>query len=61
MQIMDRQQLISALMLAATALYLIAAAPGFRYRRATRIAALALYGVAVAVALVFVGIWFIRR
>jgi hypothetical protein len=54
---MDRQQLISALLLAATALFLIAVAPGFRYRRVTRIAALAVYAIALGVALVFVGLW----
>ncbi len=44
----DRQRLILALILAATALYLIAVAPGFRYRRAARTMAVTVYAAALS-------------
>lgn len=54
---MDRNQLISALIVAATALFLLASAPGVRSRRLFRNAALALYGAAFLGAIVYVGLW----
>jgi len=53
----DRQRAVLALVLAATALYLMAVAPGFRYRRAARLAALAIYGAACALVLVLAALW----
>jgi hypothetical protein len=55
----DRQRLIGALVLLATALYLIAVAPGFRYRRATRLVALTVYAIAIGVVLVWIALWLI--
>lgn len=55
--IFDRNQLISALVLAATALFLMAMAPGFRYRRAARIAALAIYGATFLAVALYVVLW----
>jgi hypothetical protein len=49
--------MVMALTLAATALYLMAVAPGFRYRRVARIAARALYGATLAVVLVWIALW----
>jgi predicted branched-subunit amino acid permease len=48
MQGFDQQRLVTGLILAATALFLVAVAPGFRYRRAARRAAIALYAAAAA-------------
>jgi hypothetical protein len=53
----DREQLAGALITAATALFLMSVAPGFRYRRVTRIAALATYGVVLAGVVVWVVLW----
>jgi hypothetical protein len=52
-----RQNLIPLLMLSAILLYLIAVAPGFRHRRGLRLAAVAVYLVAVGIALVWVARW----
>jgi hypothetical protein len=53
----DRQRAALALVLAATALYLMAGAPWFRYRRIARIGAVVLYGVAMALILVSIALW----
>jgi hypothetical protein len=53
----DRQQLIGALVTLATALFLMAVAPQFPYRRAARIAAIAIYGCVLAGVLVWVALW----
>ena len=53
----DRQNLIPVLMLSAILLYLIAVAPGFRRRRGLRFAAVAVYLIAVGIALVWVAAW----
>jgi hypothetical protein len=52
-----RQNLIPLLMLSAILLYLIAVAPWFRHRRGLRLAAVAVYLVAVGIALVWVAAW----
>ena len=57
---LDRQRLILALILAATALYLIAVAPGFRYRRAARTMAISVYAVAFIGACAWVLLWFVE-
>ena len=54
---LDRQQLIGALITLATALFLMAVAPGFPYRRAARRAAMAVYGAALIGVAVWVGLW----
>ena len=54
---MDRQRLVSALMLAATALFLLAVAPGFRYRRAARIAAITVFTVVFTGVVVWTVLW----
>jgi hypothetical protein len=54
----DRQRLILALILAATALYLIAVAPGFRYRRAARTLAISVYAVTFIGVCAWVLLWF---
>ena len=61
MQGFDRQRLVSALLLAATALFLMASAPGFGYRRALRRAGIAVYAIAMAVVLVWVVLWLAGR
>lgn len=54
----DKQRLISVLVTAATALFVMTVMPGrFPYRRATRIAAVAAYGAALLVALAWVVLW----
>ena len=53
----DRQRLVAALMLAVMVLYLLARAPGFRYRRAARIAAITVFTVVVAGLVVWVVLW----
>jgi hypothetical protein len=57
----DRERLIGALITLATVLFLIAVAPRFRYRRAARIAAVAIYGVVLAGVLVWVVLWLAGR
>jgi len=53
----DRTQMISATVLVATALFVMSVGPGFRYRRATRIAAVALYGATFVAVLIYVALW----
>jgi hypothetical protein len=53
----DRQRMIGALLLAATALYLIAVAPRFPYRRATRALALTVYAIAFGAVVLWVVLW----
>jgi hypothetical protein len=53
----DTQQLIAAAALAATALFVASVGPGFPFRRATRIAAVALYGATFVAVLVYVALW----
>ncbi len=55
--IFDRQRLITALMLSGTALYLIAVAPGFPYRRAARRLAIAIYALTVAIVIGLIVLW----
>jgi hypothetical protein len=54
---MDRQRMVAALMLSATALFLISQRTPSRYRRAVRIAAIVVYAAAIAAVLVWVGLW----
>ena len=54
---LDRQRLVGALLLAATALYLIAVGPRFRYRRVTRALALIVYAAALGVVTVWIALW----
>jgi len=54
---LDRQRLILALVLAATALFLIAVAPGFRYRRAARTMAVTVYAVAFVGVCAWIFLW----
>ncbi len=53
----DRQRLIGALFTTATALFLMAVAPRFPYRRTARVAALTLYGILLAGVIVWVVMW----
>jgi len=55
----DRQRLVAALMLAATALFLLAVAPGFRYRRAARIAAITVFAAVFTGVVVWVVLWWL--
>ena len=55
----DRQRLIGALITLATVMFLVAVAPGFRYRRAARLAAIALYAVVFAGVAVWAVLWFL--
>ena len=57
MQGFDKQRLIATLTLSATALFLIAVAPGFRYRRAARRLAIAVYAITVVMVLGWVVLW----
>lgn len=54
---MNRNQMISALILAATALFLMTGMPGFRWRRPVRIAAVAIYGATFVGVVVYVVLW----
>jgi hypothetical protein len=54
----DRQQAISAVIAAATLLFLISVAPGARQRRWARVAAIVLYAVLFAGAVVWTVLWF---
>ncbi len=49
--------MITALVLAATALFLMTMAPGFRWRRQARVAALAVYGATLLGVLVYIALW----
>ena len=51
------QQLFAALVLAATALFLISQRLGGRARRAAMFGAIAIYALLVGAALVYVGLW----
>jgi hypothetical protein len=53
----DRQRLLGVLITLATALFLMAVAPGFPYRRAARIGAAVVYGVALIGVAVWVALW----
>jgi hypothetical protein len=55
---LDRQRLVLALILAATALYLIAVAPGFRHRRAARTMAVTVYAAVFIGVCAWVVLWF---
>lgn len=54
---MDRNRMFGALVTLATALFLMAVAPGFRYRRQARIAAVVIYGAAAIGAVVYLVLW----
>jgi hypothetical protein len=53
----DRQQIVAALVAGATVLFLASGASWFRYRRPARIAALAVYAVALVAVLIWIGMW----
>jgi hypothetical protein len=53
----DRQRLLGVLITLATALFLMAVAPGFPYRRAARIGAAVVYGAALIGVAVWVVLW----
>ena len=53
----DRGQLIYALVLAATALFVLSGMVGFRHRRAVRIAAVAVYGAGFLAVAVYAALW----
>jgi hypothetical protein len=53
----DRQRWLAALVLAATALFLIAVAPRFPYRRAAQRVAVAGYVLAAGIVMVWVAAW----
>jgi hypothetical protein len=53
----DRERLIGALITLATALFLMAVAPKFPYRRAARIAAVVIYGAVFAGVVAWVVLW----
>jgi hypothetical protein len=53
----DLQRMIAAVLLAATALFLMSQWLGGRHRRTAMVAAIAVYGVLVAGVLVYVGLW----
>ena len=53
----DPNRTISALVLAATALFLMAVAPGFRWRRQARVVALVVYGATFFGVVVYVVLW----
>ena len=50
-----------ALTLLATAMYLIAVAPGFGWRRQLRLAAIGVYAIALAVVLGWIALWLAGR
>jgi hypothetical protein len=58
MQGFNEERIVPALLLAATAMYLIAIAPGFRYRQAARIAAISIYAGAFIGVCAWVVVWF---
>lgn len=58
---LDRVQAIQALTYLVAALFLSGGLVSARYRRRFRWAAIGLYGVAMALALVEVGVWLVRR
>jgi hypothetical protein len=54
----NEERIVPALLLLATTMYLIAVAPGFRRRRALRIAAVAVYALAFLIVAGLVVVWF---
>jgi hypothetical protein len=54
----NEERIVPALLLLATAMYLIAVAPGFRRRRELRIAAVAVYALAFLIVTGLVLAWF---
>jgi hypothetical protein len=54
---LDRNQMVQGLMYLAMALFVSGALVSSRHRRTVRWAAIGLYGAAVAVVLVWVGVW----
>ncbi|HXC26469.1 MAG TPA: hypothetical protein VNV38_00835 [Stellaceae bacterium] len=54
---LDRNQAIAALVLAATALFLMSGAPGFRWRRQARLAAVVVFGAAFLGVVIYVALW----
>ena len=54
---LDLNRMISALVLVATALFLMTMAPRFRWRRQARVAALAIYGAALVGILIYIALW----
>jgi hypothetical protein len=54
---LDLNRMISALVLVATALFLMTMAPRFRWRRQARLAALAIYGATLVGILVYIALW----
>jgi len=61
MNAFDPQRLTRALILLATSMYLIAVAPGFGWRRQLRLAAVGVYGVALAMVLGWIALWLMGR
>jgi hypothetical protein len=57
----DRQQMIGALAVVATLMFLVSVAPGTRARPMLRRAAVAAYLLAVAAAAVWAGLWLFGR
>jgi hypothetical protein len=55
----DRQRLVGGLITLATALFLMAVAPRFPYRRAARVAALVIYGAALVGVVVWAVLWLV--
>lgn len=54
----DLQRLIAAVLLAATALFLMSQRLGGRHRRAAMVGAIAIYGALAAGIVIYVGLWF---
>ena len=57
MQGFDTQQLVVAVTLVATVLFLMSGAPGFRYRRQARIGSIVVYCAALAIVVAWVLLW----
>jgi hypothetical protein len=53
----DRERLVGVLITLATALFLMAIAPRFPYRRAARVTAIVIYGAAAIGVVVWVVLW----
>ncbi|HEX3884962.1 MAG TPA: hypothetical protein VHW66_20075 [Stellaceae bacterium] len=58
---MDRERLVQGLMYLAMALFVSGALVSARHRRTVRWAAIGLYGAAVVVVLVWIGVWLAGR
>ena len=54
---MDRNQAVAALVLTVTALFLMSNAPGFRYRRAARNAAVVAFAAVFLGVVIYVTLW----